>query len=91
MNNSELCVPASAVGAYDDGADSAVLPTAGDQVEVTIGGRVSRVEGQNVYLMPETANGEPIPNKMGGEPEAPAGDTEATMDDLMEQEGAGAY
>lgn len=61
MHGNELCVPASAVSGYDDSSDSGVAPSAGDEVEVAVKGRVSRVEGGNVYLTPESANGQPIP------------------------------
>ena len=54
MQNSELCVSAKTL--QIDGASPAV----GDEVEVTIKGKVTRAEGGNVYLQPETANGQPM-------------------------------
>lgn len=45
----------------------AVAPGVGDQVELTIGGTVSRSEGGHVYITPTSANGQPIAAKGGGE------------------------
>jgi hypothetical protein len=85
MNNNELCVPASAVAGYEDDSDQSVEPAVGDSVEVTVAGKVSRVENGQVYFTPETANGEPI----SGHDEAPGGeDTDESMDALMKSQGA---
>lgn len=64
MNNSELCIPVGALNS-DTEEGGSVAPQEGDPVTVTIEGKVSRIEGGNVYLMPETANGAPI-NQAGG-------------------------
>lgn len=87
MKNNELCVPASAVNEYEDDSDQAVNPGPGDTVEVTISGKVSRVEGGNVYLTPETANGEPI-DAMSMSKHSD-GDEEQDMNRMMEEQTAG--
>lgn len=77
MMSSELCVPAAALA--ESGEDGAkVAPEQGDHVEVSIGGTVTRIEGDSVYFKAETANGEPIT-----EHEASAKDT--GLDDEGEQ------
>lgn len=87
MNSNEICVPSSAVGEHEEGAGDAVLPAVGDEVSVTVTGKVSRVEGGNVYFTPDTANGEPI--KPAGGPMDGAEDTEASMDKMMSEEAEG--
>jgi hypothetical protein len=85
MHNSEVCVPTSAVSAAGEGeGNDQVAPDVGDSVEVTLGGKVSRVEGGNVYFTPDTANGEPI--KAAGDPDAASEDTEGSMDAMMKKE-----
>jgi len=84
MNN-EICVPSGAVSAYggatdNDGADNAVAPEVGDEVEVTVKGKVSRVEGDNVYFTPTEANGQPIPE---GSMDSGGGDDEEGEMDRM--------
>lgn len=89
----ELCVPVSAISlAGEDNSD--VAPEAGDQVSVTVEGKVSRIEGGQAYVTPETANGEPMggPEQPPGPPhEEPAGETEdqemaGLRRDMMNQE-----
>ncbi len=63
MNNSEVCIPVSALAAQgEDGATMA--PAQGDPVSVQLEGTVSRIEGENVYITPQSANGQPL---TGGE------------------------
>jgi len=69
----EVCVPSSAVAIAD--GDQNTGPEVGDQVAVTLEGKVSRVEGGHVYFTPDTANGEPM-----GQPK--------TEEQELEQEGA---
>jgi hypothetical protein len=76
MNTSDLCIPAAALSESDEGGET-MAPEQGDTVEVTIGGRVTRAEGGNIYIRPETANGQPI---------KPAGGETYDEDDEMRRE-----
>ncbi len=64
MKNSELCLPVSALSQPDEGG-AAVAPGVGDEVEVSVTGRVTRSEGGDIYMMPVAVNGQPLPQ--GGE------------------------
>lgn len=85
MSNNQVCVPSSAVEAGDEDTGDQVAPSIGDEVEVTLKGKVSRVEGGNVYFTPTEANGQPL----GGHESEPmgedSGDDDASMDDFMAQ------
>lgn len=59
MNNSEICIPAAALNSDTEDGGS-VAPQQGDPVTVSIEGKVTRIEGGNVYIMPESANGQPL-------------------------------
>lgn len=64
--NSELCIPTTALEmGGEDGQN--IGPTVGDEVEVTIAGKVTRSEGGQVYIQPSTANGQPMKTKQGAE------------------------
>ena len=56
----DIAVAAAAVAVPDEN-ETLVAPEPGDVVTVTIEGRVSRVDGEVVYVAPELANGEPMP------------------------------
>lgn len=85
MNTNELCVPVGAVSAAGGPADGdeGVAPGVGDEVEVTVGGRVSRVEGGNVYVTPETANGAPISGDTSPADGEESGDEDEEMDSMV--------
>lgn len=68
-SDNEQCVPAAALAA--DGTPPAV----GDEVEYTIKGKVTRVEGEMAYVDPASCNDQPIAQK-------PAGPD--TQDDVMD-------
>ena len=87
MSNNQVCVPTRAVEAYDGDNDTGVSPEVGDDVEVTLKGKVSRVEGGNVYFSPTEANGQPIGGQHGEEEPPP--DEDADMDQFMAKAGAG--
>lgn len=88
MDSNEVCVPVAAVSAAGEGEGEGVAPAVGDEVEVTLGGKVSRVEGDQVYFTAESANGVPMAQaKPAGGPMA-GGDDEASMDAMMEGEKA---
>lgn len=59
------CLPVSAL------AVEGTTPEVGDSVEYTVKGRVSRIEGGEAYVLPETVNGESaaLPPEPGGENE----------------------
>lgn len=67
MAKDEVCVPMTAVAIAD--GDQNTAPEPGDQVAVTLEGKVVRVENGNVYFKPATANGEPMPGPMASEDE----------------------
>lgn len=60
MNSGELCVPASALAEAGEAGGAGIAPDVGDSVEVTVSGRVTRTEGGQLYIQPETANGQPV-------------------------------
>jgi hypothetical protein len=53
-NSQELCAP------LDSLSVNGTPPAVGDTVEVKVGGKVSRIDGDNAYVTPDTVNGEPI-------------------------------
>lgn len=55
----EVCVPIESVMQQDE-ASNGVAPAEGDTVSVQLSGKVSRVDGSNIYFVPESANGEPM-------------------------------
>lgn len=67
----DQCVPAAALAVPDEGEQMAA-PEVGDKVTYTVEGKVTRVEGEQVYVAPETINGEPV-----GKAAAPATDADA--------------
>lgn len=68
---SEVCVPLASVMQEDEGAQG-IPPEVGDTVMVQLGGKVTRIDGENVYFTADSANGEPISG---------AGETEEQMMD----------
>lgn len=89
MDNSELCIPAAALEASsEDGQPMA--PQEGDPVEFTLSGTVTRSEGGNLYVKPDSVNGQPIAGEGAGEMEEPAeegapdmaGEDEAMAEDM---------
>lgn len=73
METNEQCVPASAV--QNDGK----TPDQGADIEVTLKGKVTRVDGGNVYFKATEANGQPIEEDGGAEDLAPAEPTEESL------------
>lgn len=55
----EQCVPLDALGMPDD-TDQMAAPEVGDVVSYTVEGKVTRVQGGQAYVMPESVNGKPI-------------------------------
>lgn len=53
----ELCVPAKSVS-LEDANQNLTAPEVGDVVNFTVTGKVTRIEGGNAYITPETINGE---------------------------------
>ena len=90
MTNNELCVPTSSVAAHgDDESQEAVEPAVGDTVEVTVSGKVSRVENGQVYLTPDTANGEPIAGNKPEGADSMGEDTPESIDKMMAEASEG--
>lgn len=56
---SEICIPLDSLAEGD--GESAVPPAVGDPVEFSATGTVTRVDGGNAYITPESVNGQPIP------------------------------
>src|SRR4051812_14437803 len=77
----EVCVPLSAVAVNED-ENASTPPDVGDEITVTLGGKVTRVEGSMVYFNPATANGEPIPANDDSGQDQPA-DQSATEEDSL--------
>ena len=79
MKNKDLCVPAKALALGED----AVAPAVGDTVSVTIEGKVSKVAGEQVYVTPATANGQPM---IGAKPEpAEEGEEGPSREELVKE------
>lgn len=76
----EVCVPLSAVAVNED-ENASTPPDVGDEITVTLGGKVTRVEGDMVYFSPATANGEPIP--ADEQQDEPADDPMASEEDSL--------
>lgn len=55
----EICVPSGALAIPGEGGN-ATAPEVGDTVEFTVSGKVSRTEGGELYVTPDTINGEPV-------------------------------
>ena len=51
----ELCIAKDAI------ASDGPVPEMGDQVTFEVAGRVARIEGTNIYVEADTANGVPLP------------------------------
>lgn len=62
MNNNEICIPANAV------ANAGTSPAAGDEIEVNLKGKVTRLEGGQLYFTATSANGQPIAGEESEEP-----------------------
>jgi hypothetical protein len=78
MKNTDLCVPASALE-QEDGTEA---PAVGSEVSVTVMGKVSKIEGGEVYLTPIMANGVPLQDK-GGEKAVEADEDGPSREALM--------
>jgi hypothetical protein len=63
MKNKDLCVPATAM-AQEDGT---AAPAVGEEITVTVMGKVSKIEDGEVYVTPMTANGVPLKDMAGKE------------------------
>lgn len=70
MQTNELCVPAGALSDMGEGGEQ-MAPGVGDEVELTVTGRVTRTEGGEFYVQPLSVNGQPVADKGGEEMESP--------------------
>ena len=78
MTSNNLCVPAGALQV--EGTN----PEIGDIVDVSISGKVTKIDGDNIYITPETANGEEI-KPVKSEPSKPKRKTAADEENEMRQ------
>lgn len=78
-NSNEVAIPTKALALGD------TTPSPGDDIEVTVAGKVTRVEGDRTFFVPATANGEPLPGP-SAEPEMPTEPTEDSLRALAAQE-----
>lgn len=62
----EVQIPAKALSINGE------APAQGDSVSFTVEGKVTRAEGESVFVMPESVNGEPIsgPAPVAADPDA---------------------
>jgi len=65
MNLNDISIPTAAL------AIDGVTPEVGDEVEVTVRGRVSEAAGGNTFITPTEANGVPFPVAPTGLEELP--------------------
>lgn len=77
MDSKEICVPVASLSISDEGDD--VAPEVGDPVEFSVTGTVTRVEGGNAYITPETVNGDPLPEEAAEGPAMMAEPNETDM------------
>jgi len=73
----EICAPLDAFSV------SGTPPAEGDEVEFTVKGTVSRVDGGNAYVEPETVNGSPVMSDSG-----PAGAADSEPDEASLRQNA---
>lgn len=66
----EQCIPLEALSQPDD-SDQLTQPEVGDAVDFSVTGKVTRIEGDMAYVMPETVNGKEV--KAPNAPDAPTG------------------
>ena len=66
----EQCLPADVLKQPDD-QEALQTPEVGDEVSYSVTGKVSRIEGDMVYVTPSQVNGQEI--KLPAAPEAPEG------------------
>lgn len=79
MTMTEICVPSTSLEVGDDSEMAA--PEVGQSVDFTGSGKVTRVEGGNIYLELVTVNGEPLGPKAS--PDAPLNEEEQLDADVM--------
>jgi len=89
----EQCLPASAL-AMPDGENQEELasPEVGDTVDYQVQGKVSRVEGGNVYVMPTSINGNPVEESTPEEAAEPSPEEKdasdlAELQDMAQKQG----
>jgi hypothetical protein len=85
MANGEMCVPLDAL-AMPGEDEQLTNPEPGDPVTFNVGGKVSRVEGSNAYVTPETVNGKPV-EKAADQGPAPESGAMAELEGMANSQG----
>jgi hypothetical protein len=81
MKENCLTVPVKVLALPEEGGAS-TEPVVGDEVEITVTGKVASLENGNAYVEIATANGEPVVAKAAA---APADDDEPTEESLRKE------
>lgn len=71
----EQRIPIEALQQPDEG-DQLTAPEVGDEVDFTVSGKVTRIEGAFAYVLPSTVNGQEVK----GDAPAEGGDTLASLE-----------
>jgi len=78
MNSGEVCVPVKAL-AMPGEDEKLINPEVGDPVEFHVGGKVSRIEGENAYVSLQTVNGDPVTTEAAKTSDTPEPDEFAQL------------
>lgn len=89
-NQSEFCVPVTALALPGEAEGQSTPPTVGDSVDITGTAKVTRIEGDKAYLAPETINGAAV-EMMGEQAEDLDADEKMMRDDAAKDEKAQVY
>lgn len=87
----EMCVPVESLAQPDEG-EQMVNPEVGDPVAMHVEGKVTRIEGGNAYVKPETVNGKPLDSKSAKTADDNESQEKAQLYDMasaMDSSGAG--
>lgn len=85
----EFCVPLDSLSMPDD-KDQMTPPEVGDVVNAQVEGKVSRIEGENAYVVATSINGKPIGEEEAAEPSPEDQDQAqlAELQDMAQKQGA---
>ncbi len=89
-HDSEMCVPLAALAMPGDD-QTMNKPAEGDPVEFRVEGKVTRIDGDNAYVMPDSINGQPAKAEDPDKPKPDDADQEfAQLKDMASQQDSGA-